>query len=134
VDTFMHVKVLTNDVNKKLGEQIGYSASKIEGRQEKVRKEETNLGNLIADLIRSEFNADFAISNGGGLRADNVFKEGPIKFSFLAKVVPITEKVVKGSLTGRNLKQIMEHGLSNASSLDGRWPVISGFRIKFDPT
>ena len=27
----------------------------------------------------------------------------------------------------------MEHGLSNASSLDGRWPVISGFRIKYDP-
>lgn len=85
-------------------------------------------------MIKSEFNADFAISNGGGLRADTVFEEGLIKFSFLARVVPITEKVVKGSLTGRNLKEIMEHGLSNASSLDGRWPVISGFRIKFDPT
>lgn len=100
----VHVKNHTNDLNRKLEQQIGYSGIRIEGRQEKVRKEETNLGNLIADLIRSEFEADFAISNGGGLRADTVFEEGPIKFSFMAKVVPITEKVVKGSLTGKNLK------------------------------
>jgi 2',3'-cyclic-nucleotide 2'-phosphodiesterase (5'-nucleotidase family) len=68
---------------------------------------------LIADLIRSEFSADFGLSNAGGLRADALFEEGPIKMNFMARVVPITEKVVAGSLTGANLKEIMEQGLSN---------------------
>lgn len=54
--------------------------------------------------------------------------------NFMARVVPITEKVVAGSLTGANLKEIMEQGLSNCMQLDGRWPVISGFKFEYDPS
>ena len=103
-----HVKKHARDLNSKLEQQVGYSAVHIEGRFDKIRSDETNLGNLIADLIRSEFDADFGLSNAGGLRADALFEEGSIKMNFMARVVPITEKVVKGSMTGANLKEIME--------------------------
>ncbi len=51
--------------------------------EKNVRTRETNLGNLIGDAIMSygqdAFSqpADFAVTNGGGIRAD--IKQGPIK-------------------------------------------------------
>lgn len=99
-----------------------------------MRTEETNLGNFIADLIRTEFNSDFGHFNGGGLRANCVFDAGPLKHKFINQVLPNEDKIVKLSLSGRLYKRVLENGVSNYPKYDGRWPVISGIQFEFDPS
>lgn len=67
---------------------------------------------MIADLIRSELNTDFGLGNGGGLRANFVFEKGPLKLSFMTSVLPMTDQIVKCTLPGKVLKDIIEQGIS----------------------
>jgi 5'-nucleotidase len=64
-------------------EPAGYAAVDIEARFSRVRTQETNLGNMMADLIRSEYNADFGLSNGGSLRANCVIQKGMLRNGFI---------------------------------------------------
>lgn len=103
-----HVQLHAKDLNERLEMQAGYAGIDIEGRFSRVRTEETNLGNLIADLVRSEMGTDFGLGNGGGLRANYVFEKGPIKLSFMTSILPMTDQVVKCTLSGQILKDIIE--------------------------
>ena len=49
-----HVNDCTRNFEQKLSKPVGYSKSEIEGRFSRLRTQETNLGNLIADLLRTE--------------------------------------------------------------------------------
>jgi hypothetical protein len=54
-----------------------------------VRTEETNLANFMADLMRTELNTDFALSNGGCLRANCIYNKGPLMMRFINQVFPM---------------------------------------------
>jgi len=58
---------------------VGYSEVVLEGRFSKLRSEETNLGNFVADLIRLDTGAEAAIINTGTLRTNEVVDAGPLK-------------------------------------------------------
>jgi 5'-nucleotidase len=128
-----HIFKYTEELNKKLELQAGYSSVDLEARFSRVRTEETNLGNWMADLIRSEMQADFGISNGGSLRANCIFKQGRINFKFISDILPMTDLICSFRITGKKLKEILECGLSMYPKLDGRFPLTSGIKFKFDP-
>lgn len=65
-----HVFEYAADIKKKLVMEAGCCGVELEARFSRVRTEETNLGNFIADLIRTHWNTDIGLSNGGGLRAN----------------------------------------------------------------
>ncbi|MBT2289010.1 bifunctional 2',3'-cyclic-nucleotide 2'-phosphodiesterase/3'-nucleotidase [Paenibacillus albidus] len=73
---------------------------------------ESALGNLIADAMRSaNFEdgagpADFAFMNPGGIRAD--LPSGNVTFGDLAKVQPFGNTLVKLTLTGAQIKTLLE--------------------------
>ncbi|MEW6186124.1 MAG: 5'-nucleotidase C-terminal domain-containing protein [Thermodesulfobacteriota bacterium] len=94
-----------------------------------ARTQETNLGNLVADVLRKETQSDVALTNGGGLRTDIL--KGPVRMKDLFAVLPFTNYPVVLKVTGRELKAIFEYGLSDAGG--GRFPQVSGVRIIFDP-
>jgi 5'-nucleotidase len=112
----------------------GYSDVKLEARFSRIRTEETNLGNLVADLCRTEFGTEFALTNGGNLRANHVFEEGYLKWKFMTQILPMTDKVLMIEVTGKIILDLMENGVSLWPSLDGRWPIVSGFKFSFDPS
>ena len=43
-----------------------------------MRSGETNLGDLVADAMRAEVDADVTILNSGGIRGDRIYPAGPI--------------------------------------------------------
>lgn len=96
-----------------------------------VRNSEMPLGNLVADAIRSILEADLAITNGGGLRAD--IKIGDITAGTLNSVLPFGNYGVIKEVTAKQLKAILEHGLSDAPVPAGKFPQISGMRIEYNP-
>lgn len=130
----MHVKSYADELNKLQEKVAVICETKLEARFSRVRTEETNLGNFIADLIRTEFQADFGHFNGGGLRANCVFDAGPLKHKFISQCLPNEDKIVKISLSGKLYKEVLENGISNYPKYDGRWPVTSGIMFEFDPS
>jgi 5'-nucleotidase len=78
-----HIKHYTDQLKAIQQVPAGFSGVDLEARFSRVRTEETNLGNMVADIIRSEYNCDFGILNGGCLRANGVFDKGVIKNLFI---------------------------------------------------
>ena len=92
------------------------------------------MGNLTADIIRSEFQADFGLANGGCLRANQRFEKGQITLRFVSQILPMIDQIACVQVTGKILKKILENGLSLWPKYDGRWPLTSGLSFKFDPS
>src|SRR5690606_27485598 len=55
-------------LNEQLGVVIGETKVHLDGEREQVRRMETNLGNLVADVVRETAAADIALVNSGGIR------------------------------------------------------------------
>lgn len=95
------------------------------------RSQETNLGNLVADILRQETGADVALINGGGLRADIL--KGPIRLKDLLAALPFSNHPVVLKVNGGELQEIFEYGLSDLSGTGGRFPQVSGIRLTYTP-
>mmetsp|Transcript_5008 Transcript_5008/g.7494 ORF Transcript_5008/g.7494 Transcript_5008/m.7494 type:complete len:321 (-) Transcript_5008:3-965(-) len=129
-----HVKFYTEELNKQLEMAAAYCEVDIDARFSRVRTEETNLGTFMADLMRTELNTDFALSNGGSMRANQVYDLGVLNMSFVAQVLPMVDQVVQYKVKGKHMLKILENGVSHYPKFDGRWPLVSGLKFKFDPS
>lgn len=112
-----------------LDEKIGHAEEDLDG--ENVRRAETNLGNLIADIIRETASADLAIINGGGIRRG--IKRGDIKVKDVYTVLPFNNYIIALRLKGYEIKEALEHGVSAQEEGGGRFPQVSGVRFTYDP-
>lgn len=128
------VAELVEKYNKKidslLGEAIGEALVDLDG--EHVRTRETNLGDLVADVIRSASKADAAIINGGGIRTS--IKKGAIKVKDVYAVLPFDNYIAAVKLTGRQIRQALEHSVSAVEEGAGRFPQVSGIGLTYSPS
>jgi len=95
------------------------------------RYQETNLGNLIADILRKETQADVALINGGTIRADIL--KGPIRMKDVLSVLPFSNYPVLLKVNGQELKAIFEYGISDPDGTSGRFPQVSGIQFTYSP-
>ncbi|MHC0036470.1 5'-nucleotidase C-terminal domain-containing protein [Pseudoneobacillus sp. C159] len=84
------------------------------------------IGNLIADGMKAAMNADFAMMNGGGVRA--ALDAGPITFGDLFTIQPFGNTIVKTYLTGAEIRQVLNNQIT-AKGLDFQ---ISGFKYTWN--
>lgn len=59
--------------------EIGRIECALEGRFSYIRTQETNLGNLVCDVMRRATRADVALLNSGTLRSDTLHEPGVFK-------------------------------------------------------
>lgn len=71
-----------------------------------VRKKETNLANFCTDAFRIMLDTDIALINAGGIR-DNI-AEGDITYNDLLRVFPFNNTVCIATITGRQLRDVLE--------------------------
>lgn len=114
-------------VDAVLDEKIGEAALDLDGQN--TRQRETNLGNFLADIVRSTANADAAIIGGGSIRTS--MKKGGIKVKHVYAVSPFNNYIVAIRLTGRQIKDALEHGVSAIADDAGRFPQVSGIRFTY---
>jgi 2',3'-cyclic-nucleotide 2'-phosphodiesterase (5'-nucleotidase family) len=98
--------------------------------QEGARQQETNLGNLVADIVRRTTGAQAAIVNGGSLRTG--LAKGEITFRQIHAVLPFNNYLVAVKMSGQLLLQTLEHGVSGVERGEGRFPQVSGMAFTFD--
>lgn len=97
-----------------------------------IRRQETNLGNLIADIVRETSGAQVAIINGGSIRTG--IARGPVTMRTIYNVLPFNSYVVAVRMSGRQLRETLEHGVSGIEKGEGRFPQVSGLQFLLDPS
>lgn len=125
--------------NVELGKTIlGKATVFLDGERENVRTSETNLGNLVAEVMLAETGADIAMTNGGGIRAS--IPEGQITMNHVITTFPFTNYSVVIEISGSDLIAAINHGLSADLDEDGNleqnggFPQIAGMRVVYDKT
>ena len=108
---------------------------------------ESLVGNVTADSMRTTYGTDFAITNSGGLRADltcpttdspddfcpaYVPPPYPITRERTVTVLPFGNFVVTASVSGAELKTMLENGVSRMPAVDGRFAQVSGLCFTYN--
>lgn len=108
---------------------------------------ESLVGDVTADAMRTTYGVDFAITNSGGLRADLTCPTTdatgdfcpaytpppyPITRGQVLTVLPFGNVVVTLQVTGLELKQMLENGVSQMPGVAGRFPEVSGLCFTYD--
>ena len=127
------IKTYQDKLDKELAIEIGTTETALDSRRATVRSQEAAIGNLIADAMRAAVDADVAITNGGGIRADREYAAGTklTRGDVLAEL-PFGNKTVKLELTGAQLREALENGFSQVEEGTGRFPQVSGLTVEFD--
>ncbi|MEM4382395.1 MAG: 5'-nucleotidase C-terminal domain-containing protein [Candidatus Caldarchaeum sp.] len=111
-------------------EVIAKTAVDLEGQRELVRRQETNLGNLITDIYRERFGTDIAFQNGGGIRAS--IPAGEITLEQILTVLPFANTLTTFQLKGSELLLALENSVSQVEQGSGRFLQVSGLCLSFD--
>ena len=111
-----------NKVDPYIGEVVGKSSVRL------VRDyvAESSLGNFSTDVMRAMTGSEIAFQNAGGLRAD--LPEGPITKGNVLDAFPFHNTLVSGYMTGKQIKKILEQGLS----LERGMIQVSGIKAFYD--
>ncbi|MBF8437783.1 5'-nucleotidase C-terminal domain-containing protein [Halanaerobiaceae bacterium Z-7014] len=109
---------------------IGQTDISLNGERQHVRTQETNLGNLVTDIIRWNTGADIAVYNGGGIRDSADL--GDITLEDAIEILAFDNEVVSLEMTGLNIKRMLEHAVSDYPEVSGKFLQVSGLRFYFD--
>lgn len=104
-----NVKLYSNDPNT--GERL-------------VRKQETNLGDFVADSFRAVLDCDAAVANGGGIRKE--IEIGEITYNSLIEAFPFGNMCSVIEVNGQQLLDALEVGVRNYPEESGGFLQVSG--------
>ncbi len=114
---------------------VGSAAVDLDGSRTNIRSRETNLGNLVAEAMLAKARsagATLAITNGGGIRAS--IPAGPVTVGQILEVLPFGNTLALVTLTGAQVIEALNNGVSQVESGAGRFPQIAGFSFTYDPS
>ncbi|MGD8549126.1 MAG: 5'-nucleotidase C-terminal domain-containing protein [Desulfobacterales bacterium] len=122
------VKRYHSRMDKKFKEVIGESRVFLDGEREKIRYEETTLGNFVSDIMREYTGADVALLNSGSLRAS--IDTGPVTREEVFKAMPYANEIILLDLTGTELIQALTRSVrATREEEDGGFLQVSGIRF-----
>ncbi|MDH4210058.1 MAG: 5'-nucleotidase C-terminal domain-containing protein [candidate division WOR-3 bacterium] len=107
---------------KGFDEVIGYSEEELA----RAGFEETAIGNLITDAMREYFDAELAIHNSGGIRAN--MPKGDITYRDCYNIDALSNTAVVMEMTGRNIIEALEIGVNGHHAIFQ----VSGLRFRYD--
>ncbi len=117
------------ELDARFKEVIGESKVFLDAQRQRIRYEETNLGNFVADLVREYSGARIALINCGSLRAS--IDAGPITLEDVYKSMPYANEIVVVALTGAQLQQVLTRSVRGTrEDEDGGFLQVSGIRFK----
>ncbi|XP_060080242.1 snake venom 5'-nucleotidase-like [Ylistrum balloti] len=120
----------------------GRSLVRMEGDRLVCRRQECNMGNMIADAMvyQNLRHADslatsrifIALVNSGSIRSS--FDQGNITFANIIEVQPFRNTLETIRLQGRHLRAALENSVSRWNTVDpsGRFLQVSGLRVTYD--
>ena len=127
---------VVNGYEARLGTELetvlGTSRVPLDADTVRLRASETNLGDLIADVMRADVDADIALINSGSIRGDRVYKEGPPTRRTLVGIHPFGNVICKVAVPGRVVLAALNNGVSRLPATAGQFPQVSGIIMRVD--
>ena len=100
-----------------------------------TRREETAIGNLVADAVKEYCGSDIAVINGGGIRAS--LYEGDVRGEDLDAVCPYPNKLIVVKAKGTVIEEMLQNGISqtvrDGAMPAGRFLQVSGLCYSYRP-
>lgn len=128
------VKKYEAELSKELDVVIGSTSGELDSRSALVRSQETAIGNLFADAVRASTGADCAIINGGGIRANKQYPAGAnLTRRDVLSELPFGNATIMVEITGKDIRDALENGVSQVDNRAGRFPQVSGLTFSYDP-
>ncbi len=112
---------------------VAEAATAIDGSREVCRAVECPMGNLIADAMLARVadqGVTIALQNGGGVRAS--IDAGPVTMGEVLTVLPFQNTLSTFEVTGAQILDALENGVSEVADGGGRFPQVSGLTFSFD--
>ncbi len=126
-------------------ETLGTLAVALDTNKPKVRTQEMPVGNLVADAIQQYafvkgYEVDFVLINGGNLRFDatlhptGIYQPGSFTKATAKEILPFQNHAMVVTVTGEELKQIMERSVAELPEAKGNFMQVSReLRVVCDP-
>jgi len=113
-------------------EKVGKAEIVLDGVRSRVRAQETNLANLLADAMREQGNAEIALMNGGGIRES--IPAGDVDLYAIGKALPFSNYLVTAEVKGEDIYRALERGIRQYpnSGTNGGFMQVSGIKFVFD--
>lgn len=123
-----------NKLSDVMSAEIGKTATELNTLKRIVRLYENAFGNMAADSIREYYNSDIAFLNSGGIRGNKIYPAGSVLTrGDIQSELPFRNSSVLIELTGKQVKEAMENGLSMIKDVKGRFLQISGMKMAYCP-
>lgn len=120
-------------LSRDLDVPAGTTMTELDSRNAAVRGGETAIGNLFTDAIRDAAKADIALLNGGGFRGGRVYAAGStLTRKDVLGELPFLNKAYVLEISGADLMRAVEEGFAGAENEVGRFPQVSGLKIRAD--
>ncbi|MEW6056446.1 MAG: bifunctional UDP-sugar hydrolase/5'-nucleotidase [Bdellovibrionota bacterium] len=117
--------------NSESKDVVAEATSFLNGKREVIRRHQTSLGVLIADIFREEFKADVGLIPSGNIRAS--IETGPITVAHIREVLPYNkEPLVMMAMPGRVLRGLLEVGLAELPDPSAHYLQTSGIKLVYD--
>jgi 5'-nucleotidase/UDP-sugar diphosphatase len=92
-----------------LSQKIGESSVDLDGREERLRRGETNLGDLVADSWKERFpEANLSLVNSGSIRGNRVYSAGPLTYLTVNEILPFQGRILMVEMTGADIARVLE--------------------------
>jgi 2',3'-cyclic-nucleotide 2'-phosphodiesterase (5'-nucleotidase family) len=126
-DTLGKINYYRAKFEKRVNQIIGSALVRLEGSREVARYNESNLGNLIADVMKKSAKTQIAFINGGGIRSS--IPRGNISVRNVLRVLPFNNTIYSVKLSGKSILKILSKSAGKAKGDGGFLQVSSGLRI-----
>ena len=129
------VEAFEQQLSEELDVVLGTTSTALDSRRETIRAEEAAIANMFADALRDATGADVGIMNGGGIRANRTYDPGAeLSRRDIQSELPFGNKTVVLEVTGQDIIDALENGLSQIENGSGRFPHVSGIEVQYDPS
>ena len=82
------IKDFGGALSHKMEQVIGETTVPLDSRFKMIRASETNVGNLICDIVRRALGSEICLLNSGTLRADELTEPGKLTMRWLTSLLP----------------------------------------------
>ncbi|KAH9030690.1 Metallo-dependent phosphatase [Lactarius pseudohatsudake] len=118
-------------------------SAELDVRSQLIRTRESASADWFADILRHTYDdalcmkgikggADGVLICAGMLRGDSVYGPGFLTLGDVLEILPFEDPLVVLEISGKSLWGALEASLSTWPAQEGRFPVISGFRVSWD--
>ncbi|GJE86791.1 bifunctional metallophosphatase/5'-nucleotidase [Phanerochaete sordida] len=129
-------------VSKSLKAPVCKTEVELDCRSALVRLQESASGNWFADVLRHAYDDALCLKGyngtdgvficGGTIRGDSTYGPGVVTLGDILEILPFEDPIVVLEMDGETLWAALEAGLEKWPAQEGRFPVISGFRVSWD--